>query len=83
MVQLFKSPTLDFGLGHDLRVVGSSLEWGSMLGRDPAWDSLSPSTLLLPSAPPPIKPVLRLLQLITIFIYEATWHFSVLFEGES
>ena len=33
--------TLDFGPGHDARVVGSSPVAGSMLSVDPAWDSLS------------------------------------------
>ena len=28
--------TLDFSLGHDLRVIGSSLELGSTLGMEPA-----------------------------------------------
>lgn len=40
--------TLDFGSGHDLRAVRSSLASGSMLSRESARDSLSPS----PSAPP-------------------------------
>ena len=40
--------TLDFCLGHDLRVVGSSLKLGSVLGMEPTQDSLS----LSPSPPP-------------------------------
>jgi len=35
--------TLDFSLGHDFRVLGSSPESGSMLSVQSAWDSLSPS----------------------------------------
>ena len=38
--------TFDFGSGHDLMAVGSSLALGSMLGVDPAWASLSPSAFL-------------------------------------
>ena len=37
MAQLFEYPSLDFGSGHDPRVMGS----GSKLGMEPAWDSLS------------------------------------------
>ena len=36
MAQLSKHPTLDFGSGHDLRVVRSSPASGSKLGVDPA-----------------------------------------------
>jgi len=39
---------LDFGSGHDLRVVRSSTTSGSMLGMEPAEDSLSPSPFALP-----------------------------------
>ena len=43
-------PTLDFGSGHDFRLVMSSPMWGSVLGMEPAEDSLSlalcPSSLL-------------------------------------
>ena len=48
MAQSVKRPTLDFGLGHDPRVVGWSPESGSTLSVKPADDSLSlfPSTRL-------------------------------------
>ena len=46
--QLVKGPTLGFSLGHDIRVVGSSLASASMLSIKPAWDSLC----LSPSASP-------------------------------
>ena len=40
---------LDFSLGHDLIVTGSSPTLGSSLSVEPAWDSLSLSfSLLLP-----------------------------------
>ena len=42
-VQSAKCPTLDFSSGHDLRVLASSLESGSVLGMENAWSSLSPS----------------------------------------
>ena len=45
------SVPLDFGLGHDLSIVRSSPALESVLGMEPAWDSLSFS----PSAPPPLK----------------------------
>ena len=40
-----KHLTLDFGSGHDLRVLGSDPESSSVLSRESAWDSfsLSPS----------------------------------------
>ena len=41
MAQLFKHLILDFGSGHDLRIVRSSPELGSMLSRESARDSLS------------------------------------------
>ena len=41
VAQLGECPTLDFGSGHDPRVVGSSPASGSALGAEPAWDSLS------------------------------------------
>ena len=44
-----KYPTLDFGSGHDLRVVRSSPMLGAMISRESVGDSLSPF------APPPIK----------------------------
>ena len=31
-----KCPTLDFGLGHDFKVVRQSLAMGSVLGMEPA-----------------------------------------------
>ena len=43
MVHLVECPTLDFGSGHDPKVVGLSPAWGSMLGVEPAQDSLSSS----------------------------------------
>ena len=36
MAQSVKCPTLDFGSGHDLRVLGSSPTLGSMLGMESA-----------------------------------------------
>ena len=41
MARSVKRPTLDFGSGHDPRVVGSSPTLDSMLSMEPAWDSLS------------------------------------------
>ena len=49
VVQLVKWPTLDFILGHDIRVRSSSFALGSALDMEPAWDSLFPS----PSASSP------------------------------
>ena len=46
MAQLVKLPTLDFGSGHDLRVVELSPTLDSVLGIESAWDSL-----LLPFPP--------------------------------
>ena len=46
MAQSVERLTLDFGLGHDPRVVGSSPAFGSVLGVEPAWDSLSVSVSL-------------------------------------
>ena len=40
--QSVKHPTLDFGSGHDFRVVRLSPMLGSVLGMEPALDSLSP-----------------------------------------
>ena len=48
MAQSFKHLILDFGSGHDLRVVRLSPASGSVLGVEPAWDSLSPSSFLPP-----------------------------------
>ena len=51
MAQSDKHPTLDFGSGHDLKVVRSSPMSGSTLSMaGAAGDSLSPSF----SAPPPL-----------------------------
>ena len=47
MAQLVKYLTLDFSSGHDLRVVGLSLEWGSVLSTE----SAPPSPSAPPSAP--------------------------------
>ena len=41
--------TLDFGSGHDPRIVVSSSKWGSVLSMDPAWDSLSFPLPLFPA----------------------------------
>ena len=46
--QLVECLTLDFGSGHDLRVVRLNPALGSMLSMESALDSLSPS----PSTPP-------------------------------
>ena len=46
-----KCPTLNFSSGHDLRVLELSPTLGSMLGVEPAWDSLSPSPPVLPLTP--------------------------------
>ena len=46
MAESVKYPTLDFGSGLDLRVLGSSPAWGSRLRRESAWDSLSLSPSL-------------------------------------
>lgn len=43
VAQLVKFPTLDFGSGHDLKVLRSSPVSGSALGGESARDSLSPS----------------------------------------
>jgi len=43
MAQLVEHLTLDFRLGHDSRVGESRPTLGSVLGMEPAWDSLSPS----------------------------------------
>ena len=55
MAQLVKRRTLDFGSGHDLRVLRLTPELGSVLHMKPSWDSLSPlpSTLPLPSTASP------------------------------
>ena len=41
MAQLVKRPTLDFGSGQDLKVVGSSPTLGSTLSGESAYDSIS------------------------------------------
>ena len=43
VAQLVKRPTLDFGSGHDLRVMRLSPTLSSMLSRMSTQDSLSPS----------------------------------------
>ena len=48
VAQSVEDLTLDFGSGHDLRVVGSSSTLGTALNTEPAWDSLS---LPLPLSP--------------------------------
>lgn len=52
LVLLVKSQTLDFGISHNLRVLKLSLVSGSMLSVEPAWDSLSDHSLLLPLPSP-------------------------------
>ena len=42
MAQLVKDPTLDFGSGHDLRVLRLSPESDSMLSKESARDCLPP-----------------------------------------
>ena len=37
MAQFVKQPTLNFGSGHHLRVVGSSLVLGATLGTEPTF----------------------------------------------
>ena len=49
LAQSVKCLSLDFGSGHDLRVMRLSPALGSVLRVEPALDSLFPS----PSAPPP------------------------------
>ena len=48
MAQLVECLTLDFGSGHDPRVMGSSPTLGSVLSVEPASDSLSPPLPLSP-----------------------------------
>jgi len=48
VAQSVQHSILDFGLGHDLRVVGLSPTLGSTLSMEPAWDSL-PLPLPLPA----------------------------------
>ena len=43
MAQLVEHPTLDFDLGDDIEVLGSSPMSGSMFSRESACDSLSPT----------------------------------------
>ena len=50
MAQLVERPTLDFGPGHGLRVMGQSPMSGSLLSLESAWDYLSPSSSAPPSA---------------------------------
>ena len=54
--------TLDFGSGHDSRVMRSSPTLGSMLSTEPAWDSLPlPLPLSLPHALSKINKVKKIL----------------------
>ena len=48
--QLVEYPALDIGSGRDFAFVRSNPVSGSVLGKEPAWDSLSPSLI----APPPL-----------------------------
>ena len=41
VAQSVEHPTLDFGSGHDLRIMGLSPTWCSVLSGKSAWDSLS------------------------------------------
>jgi len=41
VAQSVRHRTLGFGPGHDLRGMGASLVWGSVLGGESAWDSLA------------------------------------------
>ena len=50
MAQSVERQALDLGSGHDLRVVGWSFASGSMLCEESAWNSLSLSLCLSPSA---------------------------------
>ena len=43
--------TLDFGSGHDVRVIRWNPVWGSLMGMESASDSLPPSAF----APPPFS----------------------------
>ena len=43
VAQSIKHPTLDFSSGRDLRIVRSSFVLSSVISRESAWDSLSPS----------------------------------------
>lgn len=69
--QLVKHLTLDFGSGHDLRVMGSRPLSGSMLSRESAWDSHS---LSLPSLSPfpslPLSLPHSLSQIINLFFFK-------------
>ena len=49
VAQLIECLTLDFGSGHDPRVIRSSPASGSVLSVEPAWDSFSPSPSLCPT----------------------------------
>ena len=64
VAQSVKPSILDFGSGHDLTVVRLSPTSGSMLGGEPAWDSLSLSLSLSfsPSLPLPCSHTLSLKQ---------------------
>ena len=57
VVQLAKHLTLDFGSGHDLRVMRSSPKSGSTFSMESAWDSLSLS-LSLSLCPSPYSHIL-------------------------
>ena len=52
MAQSFECPTLDFDSGHDPKVMGSSPTLVSLLSVEPAWDSVSLSSVLPPSPQP-------------------------------
>ena len=49
LVRSVKRLCLDFSSGHDLRVVGSRLKWGSVLSAESAGDTI-PRPLFLPQA---------------------------------
>jgi len=51
VAQLVECPTLGFGWGHDLRVVGLRPKSGAALSGESARDSLSPSRSASPPTP--------------------------------
>ena len=62
MAKLVKCPTLDFGSGHDLVVLGMEPHVGFCADNaKPAWDSLSPSPSL--STPPLLSLSLSVLKI--------------------
>lgn len=93
---MVKLQTLDFGLGHDPRVMRSNPVLGSVLAMEPAWDSLLPS----PSVPPHLsarslslsqnkqnhKTLCTLGRCVLHFlpvVYSLSFHFQKHFEGRN